>query len=141
MNDMRSGGSNRKLMVGLVLVIGSGLVVLALANGTNLLSFLPFLLILACPLMMIFMMGSMGHNHMSGMSSDEQHSAAPGDLPDLSGLPRDRQVWALRRELTRMAWQQEALRHDLEQLEAEQKADRIVDAERTATTQTSQTTH
>jgi len=125
MNDMHSAGSNRKLRGGLVLVIGMGLVIAALASGTSLLSFLPFLLILACPLMMIFMMGSMGHDHMSG--SGEHYSATAEDPPNLAGLPRDQQMWALRRELTRVAWRQEALRHDLEQMEAEQREARPAD--------------
>ena len=77
--------------------------------------------------MMIFMMSSMGQHHMAG--SDEQPGDTSEDLPNLAGLPRDQQVWALRNELTRMAWRQEALRHDLEQLEAEQKTGRLVDAE------------
>ncbi len=45
------------------------------------------------------------------------------------GLSRVEQVHALRGELTRMAWRQEALRKDLDQLEAEQKGEPMVDAE------------
>ena len=78
---------------------------------------LPILLLhLVCPLMMLFMMGSM--EHLSG--SEHDHAAVPGDVPDLNGLTRDQQVWALRGEMTKLAWRQEALRHDLEQLEADQ---------------------
>lgn len=132
MNGMQSGNSGRKVIGGLVLLIGTGVVIAAVGSGTNLLAFLPFLLVLACPLMMFFMMGSMGHDHRSGMSSDAHHDGVSAEVPDLTGRSRDQQAWTLRRELTRMAWRQEALRHDLEQLEAEQQAERVVDAEHTA---------
>ena len=129
MNGMpsgQSGRSNRKLMWGLAIVVGAGLVIAALRSGTGLLSFLPFLLILACPLMMIFMMGSM--NHSSG--SEHDHTAMSVDTPNMKGLTRDQQVRVLRGEMTKLAWRQEALRQDLEHLES----DRVVDAEPTATT-------
>lgn len=79
------------------------------------------LLVLICPLMMLFMMGSMGHT----AGSDHHHTATAGDMPDLKGLTHDEQVRVLRGELTRMAWRQEALRRDLEQLEAERVADPV----------------
>ena len=130
MNGMQSRQSSRKLIGGLVLIIGIGAVIAAVVSGTNPFAFLPFLLILACPLMMIFMMGSMGHNHGSG--ADTQRGSwtdgVPDDLPDLAGLPRDQQVWALRRELTRLAWRQAALRQDLERLQDEPKAEGVGEA-------------
>ena len=132
MNEKRSGRSYRKLMGGLVLVVGLGLMLAALASGSDLVSFLPLLLVLACPLMMFFMMGSMRHDQRSGMSSDAHHDGVSAEVPDLTGRSRDQQAWALRRELTRMAWRQEALRHDLEQLKAEQQSEQVVDAEHTA---------
>ncbi len=93
MNGMHSGGSNRKFVGGVVVVIGIGLVIAVLASGTSLLAFVPFLLLLACPLMMIFMMGSMGHYHMAG--SNEQpgsDGSTPSDLPNMAGLSRDQRV-------------------------------------------------
>jgi hypothetical protein len=141
MNGMQSGGSSRKVIGGLVVVIGIGFVLAVVSSGTNPLSFLPFLLILACPLMMIFMMSSMGHNHghnhLSESASERQPSGISEDVPDLRGLARDQQVWALRHALTRIAWRQEALRQTLDQVEADQRAERVVDAEPTATSPTS----
>lgn len=122
-----------RLLIG-VLVLVIGIVVVVAALGTDIragiLSFLPYLLILACPLMMLFMMGSMGHNHMSG--PDARQSGAFDTVSDLKELPREEQVRALRGELTRLAWRQEALRHDLERLEAQQKAEHMVNAEQHA---------
>ena len=86
------------------------------------------LLILVCPLIMLFMMGSMDHTS----EVDRQHRATSGDIPNLpylKGLRHDEQDRALRRELTKMAWRQEALRHNLERLEAEQKTCRAADPE------------
>lgn len=126
MHDMHSAGSNRKLMGGLVLVLGVGLVIAALASGTNLLPFLPYLLILACPLMMIFMMGSMGHQH--SLAPSELTVSSAEDQLDMAGLSPDQKARALRRELTRLAWRQEALRQDLERFEAEQNVERVGDS-------------
>jgi DUF2933 family protein len=95
----------------------------------TLLGYLPYLLILlilACPVMMLFMMGSMGHNHMAG--SNVPQGDVSDDSRELAGLAHDEQVRALRDQLTSMAWRQEALRHDLEQLEP----DRVVEAEKSA---------
>jgi hypothetical protein len=128
---MNHGGTRNtasKVVGGLALVVGLGVLISALnGGGWSLAAALPFLLILACPLMMLFMMGSMGHDHMDG--SEHHHDVASEDLPDLAGLPRDQQVRALRQELTRMAWRQESLRQTLEQVEGDQKAERVVDAE------------
>jgi hypothetical protein len=124
MNGMPSGSSNWKLIGGLVLLVGVG-ILLAVAgsgSGSKLLSFAPFLFILACPLMMIFMMGSMGHHHSP--ESNEYTSGVADDPMDLAGLSRDQKERVLRHELTRLAWRQEALRQALDQIEAEQKARR-----------------
>lgn len=126
MHRPRSGNRTWLLAAGVALV--AILVVATVANGGT--ARLWFLLILVCPLMMLFMMGPMGHGHASGLH--EPHEDAPVDMPELAGLSGEEQVRALRRELTRMAWRQEALRQDLEHLEAEQKNKRVVDAEITA---------
>lgn len=111
---------------------GAALVILALVAGVflalgnsaaGLLAYLPFLLILACPLMMIFMMGS-----MNSMGTMNHHSRPRGlqdgaydNRPTMEGLTRDEKVWALRYELTSMAWRQESLRQELERLETDKK--------------------
>ena len=106
-----------------VAAVGIGLLI-ATQNAAGALPIL--LLVLVCPLMMMFMMGSM--NHSSG--SEHDHTAMSGATPDMKGLTRDQQVRALRGEMTKLAWRQEALRQDLEHLESE----RVVDTEPTATT-------
>ncbi len=127
MNDRHSRGTNRKLLVALALVVGIGVVIAFLGSGTRVLSFLPLLLTLACPLMMLFMMGAMGHNHMSAPNGNQDSMSDAA--PDLKELSREEQVRVLRGKLTRMAWQQEALRHELEQLDAKQRDDPVVDTE------------
>lgn len=128
MNGSQPSNTIWKLVGGLAAVIGLIMLFAALGgSGWNLAAALPYLLILACPLMMLFMMGPMGHNHMG--ASEQRHDAMPEDLPDLAGLPHDQQVAALRHELTRMAWRQASLRQTLEQVEADQQAGRVVDAE------------
>ena len=128
MNNRKLGTFNWKLIGGAVLVILALVIGVFLAQGNSaagLLTYLPFLLILACPLMMVFMMGSMGHH---GSEPHTLHDGVSDEMPDMSGLTRDEQVWALRNELTRMAWRQEALRQDLEHLEHEH----VVDADEAA---------
>lgn len=130
MNERQSRNLNRKLLGGVVVVAGIAVAVVALSNSNVLLSIMPFLLVLACPLMMLFMMGSMGsmgHNHQRGLDG-HQHSA-PAETPNLAGLSREEQVRALRGELTRIAWGQEALRKDLEQLETGQAAEQQASVE------------
>jgi hypothetical protein len=128
MNGSQSRGMTWKLIGSLAAVVGVIILFAALSgSGWNLAAVLPFLLILACPLMMLFMMGPMGHNHMG--TSEQHHQAMTEETPDLAGLPHDQQVAALRHELTRMAWRQESLRQTLEQVEADQQAGRVVDAE------------
>jgi hypothetical protein len=97
-----------------------------IANPRLVLAALPYLLIIACPLAMMFMVGGMGHGQMSGMAGSEgHHGGAAEETPALAGLSRDEHVRALRQELTRLSWRQEALRQDLEQLEGEQRAERM----------------
>jgi uncharacterized membrane protein YuzA (DUF378 family) len=128
MNKKLFGAINWKLIGVLALAVVVIVALLAtFGNGTSLLAYLPYLLLLACPLMMIFMMGSMGHH---GSGPHALHDGVHNDGPDIAGLTRDEQVWALRNELTRMAWHQEALRQDLERLEHE----RVVDADEAART-------
>lgn len=64
---------NHQKMIKPMLIGVAALAVLGIA-GLPVLSYLPFLIILACPLMMIFMMGSMGHDHSS---SGHDHGQAP----------------------------------------------------------------
>ncbi len=116
----------------LILALVAGLSLVQGNNASGLLGYLPFLLILACPLMMPFMMGSMGsmvHRQSASQHEDNCVDGAAPRMPDMSGMTRDEQVWTLRNELTRMAWRQESLRQDLERLEHE----RIADGEETAT--------
>jgi hypothetical protein len=117
-----------KLIGGLALAV---IVVVALlatfGNGTSLLPYLPYVLLLACPLMMFFMMGSMGHH---GSGPHTQHDSAHDDGPDRARLIREEQVWALRSELTRIAMRQDSLRQDLERLEHE----KVVGADEAART-------
>lgn len=124
MNRKRSWAPSWKLLGGLVVLIGAAALFATSFNGAGVswLSFLPFLLLLACPLMMVFMMGSMTH----APGSDEFHSRMHGahhEPIDLTGLSPDDQIQALRGELTRMNWRQEVLRQDLEQLEASRGAE------------------
>jgi hypothetical protein len=65
-------------------VAGGALVVGLLAAGTPLRSMLPFVLVLACPLMMMFMMRGMGgHGGHDGVPSqdarDHQHDEADAE--------------------------------------------------------------
>ena len=119
------------IIVALVALVG---VAAWITNPTLVLAALPFLLIVACPLIMMFMMGGMGHGNMHGNMSEPEglHGSAVEDTPDLAGLSRDEQVRELRQELTRMAWRQEALRQDIEQLNAGRKDEQVVDAENPA---------
>ena len=115
-----------------LIVIVAGVLVLGgvgawFMNSPVILAALPYLLLLACPLSMIYMMRGMGHGSMS--ASDGHHDGAPEATHDLGGLPRDERVHGLRHELARMAWRQEALRHELDDLERQTRGDRVVDAD------------
>lgn len=102
MNERRSGGFNRsqKLIGGLTLVIGIGVVIAALASGSAVVSFLPFLLTLACPLMMLLMMGSM--HHQTRHDGDERNITSSDAAPDPEGLTRDERIRVLRQDLERL---------------------------------------
>jgi hypothetical protein len=56
-------------MIGLALLLALGLA------GLPVLDYLPLLFLLACPLMMIFMMGAMNH----GGGRHERHDQSPAD--------------------------------------------------------------
>jgi hypothetical protein len=55
-----------------------------LAAGTPVQSLLPFVLLLACPLMMVFMMRSMGGHAGRGSDHHDDHRPAP-DRDDAAG--------------------------------------------------------
>lgn len=119
MNTRQSGRFSWKLVGGLALfAVGIGALIATQGTGAPLSTYLPFLLILACPLMMIFMLGSMDH----GSDAHEVHKNVRGVSLDEMGQSHDEQIWALRNELTRMAWRQESLRQELERLETDKKA-------------------
>lgn len=65
-----------------LLVAAGAMVVGLLAAGTSVQSLLPFLLVLACPLMMIFMMRSMGGH--GGDGGGHGHDAAAHDRDDIT---------------------------------------------------------
>lgn len=109
-------------LVGVAALITLALLFLPSFGPKSLASLLPFVFLLACPLMMIFMMGSMNHMH-GGHGSHDQATSKTADQNqlDIARLAPEDQVRALRSELTRMNWRQETLRQDLERLETEQR--------------------
>jgi hypothetical protein len=111
------GGLWRWLLVS-ALAVGAIVVLATAGNGGGI--GLWFLLALACPLMMLFMMGSM--QHQPGADGSQRHMAG-GEGPTLEGLTRDEQIRTLRTEMTRMNWRQESLSQELERLERERLAD------------------
>ena len=66
-----------------LLVAGAALALGLLVSGTSVQVLLPYLLLLACPLMMVFMMRGMGSHGGHG-----DHSGHGGHVPDVA--PRDR---------------------------------------------------
>lgn len=60
------------------MLIGVGIFVVLGIAGLPVLNYLPLLIILACPLMMIFMMRGMGHDH-GGPQHDHDHTPAGSD--------------------------------------------------------------
>lgn len=129
----RPPGSRRiprwALVGGVLLLSGTALLFLPRSRAGTWLTFLPFALFLACPLMMLFMMGSMSH----GASANGHLSAHSHDVhQELDRLTRDEQGDGLRDELARLTARQEALRQDLERLEAERVPDAWNSSERTA---------
>jgi hypothetical protein len=69
-----------------LLVAAAALVIGLLAAGTPVQSLLPYVLLLACPLMMVFMMRGMdGHGHAghgSDHHDDQNHHRPAGDRDD-----------------------------------------------------------
>lgn len=120
MKNRQSGAVNWRLIGGTalaILVLVGGVLIAQGNGGPTLLAYLPFLLILACPLMMLFMMRSMGSMDHHPAGPHEVGDGTGDDRLDMATLTRNQQVWALRNELTKLAWRQEALREDLERIE------------------------
>ena len=65
---------NHQQMIKPMLIGAAALLVLGIA-GLPVLAYLPYLIFLACPLMMIFMMSSMGHDHGGSQHDHGQASA------------------------------------------------------------------
>lgn len=110
--------------IGAVAFVAVGLVIVGASHESRaqLLTYLPFVLILACPLTMLIMMGSMGSMHQNSERRQLQDGMSDV-LPNTSNLTRDEQLWALRNEITHIDWRQESLRRDLERLEHERSLD------------------
>lgn len=84
--------------------------------------YLPLLLLLACPLMMIFMMrGMMGHGSHGGHGKDDAHGApdTPARLTDEATSPEE--LRHLRDELTARLEQLDSRIEDLEHVETDRK--------------------
>lgn len=71
-----------------LLVAAGALVVGLLVAGTPVQALLPYVLLLACPLMMIVMMRGMGGHR--GHDGGHQHNAAPRDGADTPVGPKPR---------------------------------------------------
>jgi hypothetical protein len=66
-----------------LVIAGGALLAGMLVAGTSLQSVLPFLILLACPVMMIFMMRGMGgHADQRDHNDHQRHSAADRDRAD-----------------------------------------------------------
>ncbi len=59
-------------------------------------NWLPLLILLACPFMMLFMMRGMSHGHGSGHSSDHKSTPAEDDARDVRLAELEREVDVLR---------------------------------------------
>lgn len=59
-------------------------------------NWLPLLILLACPLMMVFMMRGMSHGHGGGHSPDHQKNPAEDDERDVRLAELEREVATLR---------------------------------------------
>lgn len=112
------------IIVALVAVIGIGAWI---AAPNAVVAALPFLLLAACPLAMMFMMGGMGHGQNHSMqqsmpgaplaSGDPDGSYGASDGPgDLTSSER---IAALKARLARLEAEQAALAHQLAELEAD----------------------
>lgn len=64
---------NHQRMLGPALALGALVIALAVA-GAPVVNLLPYLIFLACPLMMFFMMG--GHGHGGGHGRTEEHQSS-----------------------------------------------------------------
>jgi hypothetical protein len=56
------------------MLIGVGILFVLSLAGLPVLTYVPLLIILACPLMMIFMMGGMNHGSDHGEQHDQSHA-------------------------------------------------------------------
>lgn len=83
--------------------------------------FLPLLFLLACPLMMIFMMRGMGHGGHGAHGKDDAHGApdTPTRLTDEATSPEE--LRHLRDELTARLEQLDSRIEDLEHVETDRK--------------------
>jgi len=96
-------------------IIGGVVVVIAVVAKFSPAS-LPLLLLLACPLSMMFMMGGMSHAH----GSDPQHAVRSTPQSPLSGLerlPYDEQVRLLRTRLLSVQAEGDVLADTLERMQ------------------------
>ena len=59
-------------------------------------NWLPLLILLACPFMMLFMMRGMSHGHGSGHSSDHKSTPAEDDAGDVRLVELEREIAMLR---------------------------------------------
>lgn len=115
---------NWKVLAGLA-VVAVGLFVVAPQLA---LSALPILLVLACPLSMLFMMRGMGNMGNSGSISGMQGMQAsqvvlPTDRPSRDPLTRDEQIAALAEQLARVQSEQDALTREIAALSSPDATD------------------
>ncbi len=95
-------------------ILGGAVVVIAAVAKLSPAS-LPLLLLLACPLSMMFMMGGMGHTHGSDPHVIDASPQIP--LPSLESLPYDDQVRLLRTRLLSLQAEREVVADTLDRLE------------------------
>jgi hypothetical protein len=88
------------------------IIVLVLAPGAA-----SLLIFLACPLMMIFMMGGMGMDHSKHAMPGNQSSPA-GQIQESEGNQQGRQIRQLQGQIQELQQAQVALREQLKQAEA-----------------------
>ena len=95
-------------------VLGGAIVVIAVMAKLAPAS-LPLLLLLACPLSMMFMMGGMGHMHGGNPHVVDTSPQTP--LPSLESLPYDDQLRLLRTRLLNLQAEREVVADTLDRLE------------------------
>lgn len=95
-------------------VLGGAVIVIAVIAKLAPVS-LPLLLLLACPLSMMFMMSGMGHAHGSDPHVVDASPQIP--LPSLESLPYDDQVRLLRTRLLSLHAEREVVADMLDRLE------------------------